>query len=158
MIGMQSRTLVEAESKVRNTGVIPPISTSGYEVPYERMPVCFVNAISFTKIFGRPPGESERLEEFTKERDCKSFTPWIQGHTPREHREMLISEASLKRQQEFDERMARDSRRHNWLSLLFTVVGIGVAIYAATRDQSPRQIQLSPQEIKLTIDVKNSGK
>jgi F0F1-type ATP synthase assembly protein I len=70
-------------------------------------PVCFVMKLSFKeecdRKFATSPnsihGSAEHSQEvIDTERECSGFTPWIQGSTPKEHRQMLIDEQIRKEQ------------------------------------------------------------
>jgi hypothetical protein len=59
---------------------------------YLEVPLCFQRAINFRDKLGGNSGAERRLAVLDEERKCGSFTPWQQGFTPKEHREMLDRE------------------------------------------------------------------
>jgi hypothetical protein len=77
--------------------------------------------------------EKEKVRsEIQRERECKSFTTWKSGSTPKEHREMIDREAMLKWQAEREEADRKWRSRQDWrlviIAGIFTILG---AILAA---------------------------
>ena len=76
----------------------------------------------------------ERKKVIHDLRECKKFTPWHQGFTPKEHQEMLDRQWMLKHQAKVDRRdrkwredQAKKSNRGARLSLSVAIIGIIVA-------------------------------
>jgi hypothetical protein len=113
--------LDEMDSKFRETGEPPehfdarvPVSFSPYG--YQPLPLCFDLQFPLAdelgeKFFDAPVPAV--LEVIRKNRDCPAFTPWQQGFTPKEHREMLDREKMLQWQldREEEDRRWRDEQR-----------------------------------------------
>ncbi len=95
-INQETRALEETEQITRNEGII----TS---------PVCFVRANDLWAESGTNYGiicggsEINIKATLQKDRDCRQFTKWQQGFTPKEHREMLDRTQMLKWQTEREE-------------------------------------------------------
>lgn len=91
---IHTRNLEEVEGGFRRSGNSPNEIMGGKEIGYPRYkeyPICFVQEYdlidSFERITGR---DSEKfLTIVNEERECKAFTEWQQGFTPKEHREMI---------------------------------------------------------------------
>ena len=67
-----------------------------------------------------------------KERDCDAFTPWQQGHSPKEHREILDRQLLLKREEERD----ADSRRWRVAEFIAVIIGLVLIVAAAFIERS----------------------
>src|SRR6266404_7521708 len=77
----ETRVLEETEKRTRDTGRVPS------DDRHEEIPVCFAQVISIQE---EARGKSDQiLPVLQKERECNNFAPWIQGFTPKEHKEML---------------------------------------------------------------------
>jgi len=81
-----SRELREAEGEYRKRGLRIAIS--------EHIPICFAQVRDFREEIIKEKGASDLdsvdvIPFVSQEIDCNSFTKWIQGLTPKEHREML---------------------------------------------------------------------
>ncbi len=109
----ESREWAEVDSDFLRIGV-PSVVPGSPRHSQERAPICFVQSVDLqAELLGGlepnyPPGSVKRseiidaapgdlvLELFQRERsDCdanQEFTPWQQGFTPKEHREMLDRE------------------------------------------------------------------
>jgi hypothetical protein len=62
-------------------------------------PVCFVGAFNLpAELTARTP--AGYVAVVSKERACGEFTPWQQSYSPREHKEMLITQQLQKYQEE----------------------------------------------------------
>lgn len=57
---------------------------TGYMAIYDN-PICFARAVNLPSQYGTEPIR----QVLERERDCKPFTKWQQGFTPKEHREMI---------------------------------------------------------------------
>jgi hypothetical protein len=99
---------------------------------HEELPLCFARNVDLRQGFKEPDPEhdsinTQRVDEATvkgivvKERECKTFTKWQQGFTPKEHREMIDQE--------------RERRWHFIELIVFVIItliaGIGSAIIGA---------------------------
>src|SRR5947209_1382096 len=85
----QTRALAETESLMRHEGEAPPIFNTPGSAFYERTPICFVRAWDLPEEAGALDNKAAFLRVVQHERVCAAYTPWQQGFTPREHREML---------------------------------------------------------------------
>jgi hypothetical protein len=74
--------------------------------------VCFVRALPEKESQEVLKGTKESLKIIDKDRECYRFTEWRQGFTPKEHREMQLSE-DLRKWQE--EQKRRDQEREDRL-------------------------------------------
>lgn len=112
---METRNLEEIEFESRQSGIIKTQR-------YVYIPVCFVVIANFAEEINNlkqlPKYEEKKdaiggvlwphysdfiIETLKKERECKSFTKWHQGSTPKEHQEMIDRESMLKWQAEREE-------------------------------------------------------
>ena len=102
----QTRQLLDAETVLRERGKLPSSI-------YDEHPICFVNMIDFrgSDAIGLSPNEDKCKEVLQSERLCEGFVPWMQGFTPKEHKEMLLTEASLRIQKEQAEADREERRR-----------------------------------------------
>jgi hypothetical protein len=82
-IELKTRRLGETEERNRKTG-----TGWGDGATFDRMPVCVAKEISFKDQLPNA-NDAEIAAVLAMERECKSFTPWKQGFTPKEHREMI---------------------------------------------------------------------
>ena len=129
------RAFVEASMDVRTRGqglddpgvaAVEPSPGRGQET----FPHCFVRAASLPTEIPQTPGGTVR-HVICKERDCPSFTPWRQGFSPKEHREMI----DRKEIQDWKERQQQDERRFQVIMAillalvagLFTLLGAYIA-------------------------------
>jgi hypothetical protein len=90
-------------------------------------PVCFVLAAPLEvdySAFVEPITATDRfLKVINKERTCSGFVKWQQGYSPREHRDMQISQALLDSQQKWQAEQARLSDERHQQSLAVAVAG-----------------------------------
>lgn len=152
----RTRELVEAESEFRRLGRFPPDPLARQYVLYDDQILCFARALDMVQAVrsardGTPPNETppqgwsapfgtlKTLGVITEERQCSSFTPWIQGFTPKEHQEMLDRKMMLDwqadREREDREWREKEGRsNHRWRIVEFIVVGVvmPLLIVAAT--------------------------
>ena len=93
-----------------------------------RFPECFVMASDLRQEVIELDTEAKRasmIMVLQKDRsDCPEWTPWHQGFSPKEHREMLNSR-DLERLE--DMRATREDRKWWW-----GVIGVGIALVIAT--------------------------
>lgn len=149
---LATRALVEAEPAMREDwlSALPP--HKGDEV-YATRPLCFAMAADLGKEIDQylkeTPGVTNQACYKTilhGNRRCEQFTPWRQGFTPREHREMLDHKELLQAQAEqrvrdkqwqaeqrekdrqFQSEQRKDDRRwqqaQNWWNRIFTIGGV----------------------------------
>jgi hypothetical protein len=81
----KGRALVEAEVDYREKGSRP---SEGNTLIYEDLPICFVMAFDLASEC-KSADRNDLIAVMKKERDCQSSTAWLQGFSPKEHREML---------------------------------------------------------------------
>lgn len=86
----KTRTLVEAEFDYRQTGEQPkaPLEYVSRKF-YSDYPSCFVLAVQLKCEIGESCHSSKICQAIKLDRDCEKFTPWLQGFSPKEHKEML---------------------------------------------------------------------
>jgi hypothetical protein len=118
--------LAEAERKYRLTGDkqnrlkpgLPPgrlhVSATSFEWPFADLPTCFVQAYDLPDEYHTFAVDTV-LEVLRVERDCDVrglFTPWQQGFTPKEHREMRDRQLMLEREdkRDWEMRQREDAR------------------------------------------------
>ncbi|MEE9201949.1 MAG: hypothetical protein V3U31_01985 [Dehalococcoidia bacterium] len=138
---------MEAEQTFRKTGSLP----QGKVPVYESLPLCFARAYDLRKevrmhipkeIQDREliermvnPTEDDAFAMLQSERQCNSFTDWIQGFTPKEHREMIDRKLMLEWQTEREEadKKWREKERaaDRALLLKLALVAGGFALLAA---------------------------
>jgi hypothetical protein len=142
-----------------------PLSYTFYYKAHTNLPICFArewNLFGDLVQSGNNAGDASlepglALEVITKDRLCSAFTPWQQGFTPKEHREMLdrqallrwqseredadqqfrkeMQDAQLAAQDKIDERRFRAEQGYGWrlarfgaaVALVAAVVGAGVS-------------------------------
>lgn len=97
--------LVEADFRYREEG-IPRRNQQGVVI-YDIVPVCFVREVNFHEEIGDRPKDKAAPLVLRKERECKSFMPWCQGYSPKEHIEMNI----LQEQRDWQLRREEEDRR-----------------------------------------------
>ncbi len=97
---------------------------------YERSPICFATAWDLRdEVTEANPDELLRV--FQRNRDCSSFTPWQQGFTPKEHREMMDRERARQWQAErerADRDWRRQQRRDDVRWRIFELLAVGVIV------------------------------
>lgn len=132
MRNIASRALLDAEQATRIDG---SLTGMGNNFIYEEYPVCFVLALDFIKEIGPSPGRDSRHPVIQQDRDCKKFTKWHQGFTPKEHKEMIDSERQKTREDDRDQanrdflaNQAALNKRHNLRMFTVAVIGIAVAV------------------------------
>ncbi len=107
---------------------------------------CFVGAADFSVQLHNPNSATDlQITNTVQEsRDCDAHYPWVQGFTPKEHREMMAEEhlqAMIERRERDDrqwreEQAQRDQgwrqkqalQNHRWRVREFWWVGIGVPL------------------------------
>lgn len=116
-----------------------------YDHPYTGVPICLVRAHPLHNEFANQDqvGDFEIFGTLTKERNCadrKLFTPWRQGFSPKEHREMI----DRREQREWQESVRRSDRNWRIVEVFLILAGTllagfgGAYIQAnATRSTNP---------------------
>lgn len=110
---LDSRQLCEAEIDTRTTGKVP-VGSQGKAV-YVMWPLCFRTAFDLREecMADSQPGTTSGLSRVLQlERNCPEFTKWNSGLSPREHLEMLHTDAMLKADRDWRDQQAR--REHEW--------------------------------------------
>ncbi len=95
-----TRELDEAEGLFREYGTAPIVYDKTGRNPYagwEQILVCFARSHDLggeVAEFGAKDGQKNIAVHYVinQDRECKSFTKWSQGSTPKEHREMMDRE------------------------------------------------------------------
>jgi hypothetical protein len=160
----ETREIVDAEDLLRQKGELPIVPGRNY-YPYEDNPICFVRAFDLRDEIGVSPNVRLRLDVVQRERDCGKFTDWQQGFSPKEHLEMLIEEATRRREERRDELQRewqgketdKADRRHGenlkavtqagwtnvWSAIIAAILGAIVGAWAAGKQavmiQMPQQ-------------------
>jgi hypothetical protein len=129
---LDTRNLDEVEGEFRRSGNPPTQIIAGKEIGYyrhKRYPICFVQEYDLLDSFERIGGEESTrfLVVIGEDRQCELFTEWLQGFTPKEHREMLDRE----RRDKFESDIRKGDKRWHiaeiilivLLSGLFTLLG-----------------------------------
>ena len=159
---------MEVESDWRKKGFLPgrsllvlPGLPKGPLNDFGAVPICFAIAHELPQEYWSAFAEIEKegkdgtdqgiafLQVVEKDRQCLQFTPWHQGHSPREHKEMI----DARQQREWQE--AKDWRDKKWhlllvlltivASSLFTVLGWFIGSKANTdRPSKPEPSKSSP--------------
>jgi hypothetical protein len=142
----QSGTLQEANLKFRETGWLPT-NGDGTSI-FDAAPVCFMRAAHLKSIVNEK--RSKPLHERLKEPlSCGYFTTWIQGDSPKEHREMIRDgiiqrwqEQQAAEQRKWAEDQAakqekRDTRRDICMIIGLAISAIGAATSAFKSSPPP---------------------
>jgi len=121
-----TRALVEVEAGFRATGYHPAgmlgafASAAGLSEQrplFEAVPVCFVQAFDLVAE-AKAAKDSAVLPVIAAERACPRFVKWVQGHTPREHQDMM----DRQEQREWQAEQKRSDRRFHLLMVLISIV------------------------------------
>ena len=129
-----TRELCETDELTRQTADIrsDPIR-QGFRA-FDEQPICFALAAPLGSEMGEY-SEEAFLEVITRQRDCKSFTRWQQGFSPKEHREMIDQQAFREwqasredRWQEWQRCQAAEERKWRLYNL---VAGAALALLGA---------------------------
>jgi len=83
------RQLCEVEADIRKTWHIP---IEDKRRIYRDLPLCFVRKADL-QAGGDADKPATVLRIIQAERECDGFTPWHQGYSPREHKDMLDAKA-----------------------------------------------------------------
>lgn len=154
------RELSEAHEDFRETG---KLETDISEDGRQYYPKCFMRRAPLQgevlAIIQRGQVTSQAvLNVINYERECNYVTQWIQGFSPKEHREMLDREE-----------LYRDRQKHDWRTLVVAILGalasaIGILvganinlkaaqIQADAQDRSTKQqIEAQKQLLQMQID------
>ena len=96
-------------------------------------PVCFVSAVNLRFEIDAPTQEAIMEVIVFKDRsDCPGWTPWQQGFTPKEHREMLDRKEEREWNRALVETLEDTRARREGLHLLVTVIVAGILLFIAT--------------------------
>jgi len=125
---IETRYLEETEQEIRQEGCpILMVDTVKIGSKFEP-PICFMRsqdyrAVPFGQIYDHKPVKFE----IQRERICEYFTPWQQGFTPKEHREMLDREKMLKWQADREDADRKWRSKQAWkfviIAGIFTILG-----------------------------------
>lgn len=106
---LDTREICEVESEIRETGEVPAKPGLSQYV-YVLRPICFMQQHPLqNECIEAGDSKKALLQVITAERSCDEFTPWKQGLSPREHREMLDRKWMLEQQTQ------RDEAQRSWL-------------------------------------------
>ena len=93
------------------------VSRTQGAMEYPSNALCLAGVIEFP--LGISKSHTGLLAIVQEERECSEFTPWRQGFTPKEHREMLDRKWMIEREDRRDQEMrAREDRRDQELRRL----------------------------------------
>lgn len=93
------------------------------------------------------------------ERECNGFTSWLQGFSPKEHRERLLQEEQREAERRHAERNFRVALGAVGVSVLGVLVGAGITYYSAalqaeaTDRSTQKQIEALERTTKLQIEA-----
>ena len=120
--------LDEADIEFREKGIVPTLFDNIGRNPHhihKEIPLCLEHK-SLGSAINNLKNPSNPFEEIKlaiqEERDCKEFTKWQQGFTPKEHREMMDRKTML----ELEEKRRQNDRKWHWIELAILVVGAGL--------------------------------
>jgi hypothetical protein len=98
------RELIEVDENFRSSGIVPH---SNGQNACDKFPICSAGAVDLS--LERSANDANGVAELnSRKRNCDSFTNWIRGFSPKEHREMLETKLML----DFREHEAEKDR--NW--------------------------------------------
>ena len=126
---VQTRRLEETELEIRKEGALSIAWNT--EKPFTKYepPICFMQSPDFKalpysteSIYQRDKQSKEVYDEIQRDRECKFFTEWRQGFTPKEHQEMLDRELMMKR----DEARRKEEKRWHIVEIILIVVLSGL--------------------------------
>jgi hypothetical protein len=119
-------TFTEADSLLRKNGRIGirlfPVGASGVEqtviqnVSNAKQATCFERAENFDGLNGEA-----LLVKTANERECQRFFAWKQGFSPKEHREMQLSEQISRREELREAQMMRWQERRDRVMIFSTI-------------------------------------
>jgi len=147
---------------------------------------CFVRAQDLSQEVlrwkkGGDPDALATLRTIDADRVCQSFTPWLQGFSPKEHAEMQFHETLRSEQRRHEERslqfhetLRNEQRRHENLTLLVAMVGVGASLVGiavgayfnheaaqieadATRDSARQQIEATNRQTTRFIEAQREA-
>ena len=125
----QTRILQETEPEARNKGFINEL---------HQAPICLMNMYDLWEEMNTPYGNDymggyeKIVSALQTERDCKQFTEWHKGFTPKEHREMINSEQQQKHLEEREnQQRISDKRWHLWEIVAIAVATISAGVVGA---------------------------
>ena len=138
-----TRELEEIEGQFRSSGDQPKVNYQYGNIgalKQEPLPVCFARSfnlhneikLSYQNARQKMPEEARKQlglpewkiyvsEILSAERECKSFTDWQQGFTPKEHREILDRKIMM----EMEENRRKNDRKWHWIELIAIIIGTG---------------------------------
>jgi len=125
---IETRYLEETEQEIRQEGCpVLMVDTVKIGSKFEP-PICFMRSPDYRVVpFGQIYDHKPVKAEIQRERNCNLFTPWQQGFTPKEHREMLDREKMLKWQAEREDAdrawRERQEKKLIFIAGGFTILG-----------------------------------
>lgn len=139
---LNTRELDEAEESFRQDGTFPPINDEKGHNPHagwESAPVCFIQHYDLREeIKQQGLNDKEKYSGvhsvINKDRECKSFTKWRQGSTPKEHREMM----DRQEWSNWQEKQRNDDKRWRIIELVVLVIGAGLFTLLGAWIASPK--------------------
>ncbi len=142
---VQTRQLQETESEIRTEGALSVVWNSNKPFNLYEPPICFMQVPDFKAVpytleysMDMRGNEKEKVRsEIQRERECKYFTEWRLGSTPKEHQEMIDRKIMLDWQAEREESDKRwQSRQQLRLVIIggiiagvFTLLGTGIGVF-----------------------------
>ena len=137
---VQTRWLEETEEEIRREGGLVVAWNTGKPLGRFEPPICFRQNTDYKPVAFTTFVDTKAVKaEINKERNCDLFTEWKQGHSPREHLDMINQQLWLeyqdrkeKEDKEWREKQEqRADRRHKWDLIILGFVATA-AIVAAT--------------------------
>lgn len=129
---IETRQLEETEQEIRSKGQLVPSPNTGKPIHKYEHPICFMQskeykAFPYTSRSILTLDREDIRSEILRERDCKEFTAWQQGFTPKEHREMMdrkiISQIEDKRKKDDREWQTKQGWQLAIVAGIFTIIG-----------------------------------
>ena len=106
------------------------------DTPHHPFPVCFAMAATLEGEVNTSNGDFAGvpiLQVIEKDRsDCPEWTPWRQGFSPKEHREMLIRQEEQDRNRALLQGLEDLRARREDRTLLFGMIAVGLLLVMAT--------------------------
>jgi hypothetical protein len=132
---VHTRQLEETEQEIRDEGGSVIAWNTGKTVAKFEPPICFMRSTDYKVIpFQLHVDNNVVKAEIQRERSCEHFTPWIQGFTPKEHREMIDREAWRTWREDREEadrvwQQKRDERDWKWRIFELVVLVLSAGLF-----------------------------
>jgi hypothetical protein len=125
----KNNNLDEADSDFRKKGMVTQVWDDQGRNPhrlYRDIPLCFAGSKYLSEQLNNLTEPNNPFKQvslvITKETDCKKFIDWLQGFTPKEHKEMIDEQWKLKQETE----RRKNDRKWHWVELLVITIMAGL--------------------------------